>query len=242
MPLSVFVLSRRVTLLGAALGMLFLLPACSTRHWAHVAETSLPPPSGEKVLHTTRLIVHIPETSEGTQCVAYEKYHPICFYNIRDSLEKGLVRGLWPSFPEVIIGSPEDAQPSDYLLQVDVTLDALPPDDAGPGWSAGARSRFRLLREGKVLKEETLASRSRAHFPYGTPLGEGATEVIDATIHHVAQTISLVPETRPDTPVGLPQVASRAMEKSKETPPELSPPQTIPAARAKTENQSAPTK
>jgi hypothetical protein len=188
------------------------LAGCSSHHWAEVGQSQLPPPASERVLHTDRLIIHVANTSEETQCVAYEKYRPVCFYNIRKSLENGLVRGLWPSFPEVIVGSAKDAGPSDYLLQVDVTLDALPPDDAGPGWSAGARSRFRLMREGTVLAEETLASRSRAHFPYGSPLGEGATEVVDATVMHVATAVSCVPESRPDKPKPLPQVAAREMK------------------------------
>jgi hypothetical protein len=182
---------------------------CSTRHWAKVAETELPPPQGERVLHTDRLVVEVRGDSPDTQCVVYEKYRPVCFENIRAALEKGLVRGLWPAFPEVIVGSAWDAEPSDYLLQVDVTLDALPPDDAGPGWSAGARSRFRLMREGEVLVEETLASRSRAQFPYGAPLAEGATEVVDATILHVAEAVSQAEEKRPDQSVALPRVASQ---------------------------------
>lgn len=188
---------------------------CSTHHWARVETSQLPPPPGEKVLHTDRLLVSISEKAAQTQCVAYERFHPVCFYNIREALESGLARSLWPSFPDVVVGSPKDARPSDYLLQLEITLDALPPDDAGPGWSAGARSRFRVIREGKVIAEETLASRSRAHFPYGTPLGEGATEVIDATVLHVANAVSNIPESRPDEPKPLPRVAANPIEVKK---------------------------
>lgn len=194
---------------GVALCLLTCVVGCSTRHWAKVAESELPPPQGERVLHTDRLVVEVVGESPDTQCVAYEKYRPVCFENIRAAVENGLVRGLWPAFPEVVVGSAWDAEPSDYLLQVDLTLDALPPDDAGPGWSAGARSRFRLMREGQVLVEETLASRSRAQFPYGAPLAEGATEVVDATILHVAAAVSQAEEKRPDLPVALPKIASQ---------------------------------
>jgi hypothetical protein len=200
--------------LAFALGLSSLSIGCSTRHWAAVAESELPPPQGQRVLHTDKLVVHVRRESPSTQCVAYEKYRPVCFHNIRDAVANGLVRGLWPAFPEVIVGSPLDADPSDYLLQVDVTLDALPPDEAGPGWSAGARSRYRLIREGKVLAEETIASRSRAQFPYGAPLGEGATEVVDATVLHVATAVSRVPEERPDKAVPLPQIASRKVNEA----------------------------
>lgn len=192
--------------------------ACSTRHRAPIETTQLPPPSGEKVLHTDRIVVHISKEAANTQCVAYERFHPVCFQNIRTALEHGLTRGLWPSFPEVVVGTPENARPSDYLLQVEITLDALPPDDAGPGWSAGARSRFRVIREGKVLAEETLASRSRAHFPYGTPLGEGATEVVDATVLHVATAVSQIPEARPDEPKPLPRVAVNTIDVKRPSP------------------------
>lgn len=222
--------------LVVGLALAGFVSGCSTHHWAEVAQSELPPPAGNKVVHTDRLVVHLTGESDQTQCVAYEKYHPVCFYNVREAVEVGLVRGLWPSYPEVVIGEPKDAGPSDYLLQVDMTLDALPPDEAGPGWSAGARSRFRLMREGKVLAEETLASRSRAHFPYGSPLGEGATEVVDATILHVATVVSQVPESRPDEAKPLPRVASRAMkpDASKKSEAASRTPNSSDSAQAKT--------
>lgn len=193
------------------------------------------------MLHTDRILVHVTNEAAETQCVAYDRFHPVCFHNIRAALESGLARSLWPSFPDVVIGSAKDARPSDYLLQVEVTLDALPPDDAGPGWSAGARSRFRVIREGKVIAEETLASRSRAQFPYGTPLGEGATEVIDATVLHVAEAVSKIPESRPDEPKPLPRVAANPTLPTKggpeKSPGEAAPP--VPSsAQAKTEPSS----
>lgn len=183
--------------------------ACSTHHWAEVAANDLPAPPAERVLHTDRLIVELSSESGETQCVVDDGRHPVCFYNLRSTLEHGLAQSLWPAFPQVVVGKAQHKKPRDYVLQVEVLLDALPPDDAGPGWSAGARSRYRLLREGKVLSEETLASRSRAHFPYGSSLGEGATEVIDATILHISRAVSEVPETYPYEALPLPKVASR---------------------------------
>ncbi len=184
-------------------------------------------------------MIHVTEESRETQCVAYEKFHPVCFYNVRPALEQGLARSLWPTFPEVVIGTPKDAGPSDYLLQVDVTLDALPPDDAGPGWSAGARSRFRLLREGKIVAEETLASRSRAQFAYGAPLGEAATEVMNATVLHVASAIYQVPESRPDAPMPLPRVASRNVApKTPKGKTDKAPSTPAPASQAKSSADS----
>lgn len=204
--------------LGAWVGTIALTSGCSTHHWAPVETSKLPPPPGEKVLHTDRLVVQITNGSQENQCVVYKDNHPICFYNVDNALESGLLRSLWPAFPEVVLGSKKNVGPSDYFLQVEVTLDALPPDESGPGWSAGARSRYRLLRAGKVISEQTMASRSRPHFAYGAPLGEGATEVIDATIVHLAQMVSEVPESRPDAPVPLPAVAARVVVDSKQEP------------------------
>ncbi len=227
---------RTLGLLGILLGA----GGCTTHHWAPIETSQLPPPPGEKVLHTDRIVVHLTDEASETQCVAYERYHPVCFYNIRAALEQGLTRGLWPSFPEVVIGEPKDAGPSDYLLQVEVTLDALPPDDAGPGWSAGARSRFRVLREGKIIAEESLASRSRSQFPYGSPLGEGATEVVDATVLHVAQAVSQIPESRPDEPKPLPRVAARKVDAKKPDKESPAPQKTEPSAPESAQAKSAP--
>ena len=107
--------------------------------WAAVNTAELPPPPGAKVLHSSRLVVHVPESATDPQCLSHEEYQPVCFFNLRASLQKSLPRALWPAFPEVVLGSFEDVGPGDYFLQVDVTLDALPPDAVGPGWSAGAR-------------------------------------------------------------------------------------------------------
>jgi len=196
--------------LGAAATLLALttLTGCTTHHWAGVASSQLPPPPSEAVRHSSRVIVALSSETQEPQCVVGERLHPVCFYNLRPALERGLVRSLWPSFPEVAVGSFADARPGDYVLQVDVMLDALPPDQSGPGWSAGARARFRLMRDGQVLRQETTASRSRPHFAYGSPLGDGATEVIDATIQHIVSSVFLVQEARPYQPAPLPQVAA----------------------------------
>jgi|SRR6187402_1123280 len=201
-------LLARPTCSAGLLIALTWLSGCTTHHWAEVANSSLPPPSGQAVRHSSRVIVALSAETQEPQCVVGERLHPVCFYNLRPALERGLVRSLWPSFPEVMVGQFADARPGDYVLQVDVMLDALPPDPSGPGWSAGARGRFRLMRDGKVLLEETTASRSRPHFAYGSPLGDGATEVIDATIEHIASALFTVQEQRPFQAAPLPQVAA----------------------------------
>ena len=182
-------------------------------------------------------------STENTQCLKYERYRAVCYKEIRGAIEDGLVKSLWPAFPEVLLGDVDDATPNDYILQVEAKMDALPPDSSGPGWSAGAKFRYRLLRDGQTLKEATTASRSRPEFAYGAPLGGAGTEVINASLMHIADEISRVPEQRPFVGVPLPQVAAKEIKptsgSSKQT--EYSPtPSGTKAAKAKTLGEKSP--
>jgi hypothetical protein len=188
-----------------------ILASCTTHHWAQVATSTLPPPPGPKVLHSSPLRVHVADATQDTDCVKHQDHHPVCYFNVRPAIEAGLVKNLWPAFPEVTLGEPEDAAPAEYVLEVDLELDALPPDASGPGWAAGVRGRYRLLRDGETVFESTLATRSRGEFPYGAPLGTGASEAMDAALQHIAREISQVDESRPDPITPLPRVASRVV-------------------------------
>lgn len=207
-PRTSFHRALRLLALG---GLLAGTWGCGTHHWAQVETSALPLPPGEQVIHSSRLLVLVDKKQHDTQCVVYKDYHPVCFFNLREALHSGLSQTLWPAFSEVVLGKEKDIRPGDYVLQIEVMLDALPPDQSGPGWSAGARSRFRLLLDNKVLAEKNMASRSRAHFAYGAPLGEGATEVTNATIFAISQTIAPIPETRAQEAVLLPRVAARTI-------------------------------
>jgi hypothetical protein len=225
--------------LAAWLLPLFLgaLPACTTHHWAEVANSTLPPPAGPKVLHTTRLHVHVLPSTGQTQCLSHQDYRPLCYFNVRPAIEAGLERNLWPAFPEVALGQVEQAEPGDYVLEVDLDMDALPPDASGPGWSAGVRGRYRLLRDGQTRFEGTLATRSRAEFPYGAPLGTGASEAMDAALQHIAREISQVEESQPAPDSPLPRVSSRIipMRKTAAKAPRAEPakpPLAAPAAKS----------
>src|SRR6478752_6772332 len=70
------------------------------------------------------------------------------------------------------------------------------------------------LRDGKVLHEERLGSRSRAAFPYGSALGVGAGEVVAAFAVHVAEVLGAVAEDRPLPRAPLPAVVAEVL-----TPP-----------------------
>lgn len=130
-----------------------------------------------------------------------------------------LSRSFWPSFPATEMGSAKDATEHDYVLEVSFIFELLPPNDAGPGWSTGAKAHYRLLRAGKVLEEETLASRSRADYAYGSPLGEGATDTLDAIADHIVLRVSQVPELKPELPRPLPPVASHSIVAIERTVP-----------------------
>jgi hypothetical protein len=164
------------------------------------------PPLSPPVLHSSRIWVELSDVSENT-CVSPADARLLCFERQRSALSGALGRSLWTSFPVVELGSGEQ-QAGDYVLHVALNLEALPPDATGPGWSAGARGSWRLERDGRTLAGEQVASRSRGDFAYGTPLGIGAGEVIDAVAVRIGMTLGALPETRAVAPVPLPAVAT----------------------------------
>jgi hypothetical protein len=222
-----------------ALG-LALLAGCMQHHEARVQTALLPPPSEAPVQHTGRLWVELGDATWETQCRFPKGQRQVCFAGVRKAAFGALARSLWTSFPEVTLRDGEPVPTGDYLLKLDITLDAMPPDADGPGWSAIAAGGFRLSRDGKTLHEERLGSRSRPAFAYGSALGVGAGEVVDAFAAHVAQVLGAVEEQRPLRPAPLPAVvaevltpaASGAMVDSQ--PAEAAPPVPPPVAGAET--------
>ena len=184
---------------------LLLAAGCSFEHRAPVRSAELPPLS-PPVLHSSRIWVELSDVSENT-CVSPGDARLLCFERQRSALSSALGRSLWTSFPLVELESGEH-QAGDYVLHVALNLEALPPDATGPGWSAGARGSWRLERDGRTLAGEQVASRSRGDFAYGTPLGIGAGEVIDAVAVRIGMTLGTLPETRVVAPVPLPAVAT----------------------------------
>jgi hypothetical protein len=159
--------------------------------------------------HSGRLWIELDGYTEGSQCVSRGE-RPVCFLGVDDQLARSLERVLWPAFPDVRVKRKgDDLSPGDYILLVSLDLDALPPGERGPGWSASASGSWRLIRDGIPLATEKVASRSRSDFPYGHTLAVGASEVVDAIAVHVAVTVGGLPETRPDPAVPLPQVVAR---------------------------------
>ena len=187
---------------------LVLSSGCNLEHHAPLRSAELPPLS-PTVLHANRLWIDVAERMPENDCVALGNARLLCFERLRTTLGRALTHALWTSFPGVEVtrgGKPVPA--GDYLLSVDLDLEALPPDASGPGWSAGARGTWRLERDGKILSGEQVASRSRAEFAYGAPLGVGASEVIDAIAVRIGMTLGGVPESHVIEPVPLPAVAS----------------------------------
>jgi len=164
-------------------------------------------------------------------CVSPKNARLLCFERVRSTLGGALTRSLWTSFPGVEVGA-QKVSPGDYVLHVDLDLEALPPDPQSPGWSAGARGQWSLERDGKTLSGAQVASRSRADFAYGAPLGAGASEVIDAIAVRIGMTLGGVPESRVVAPVPLPEVASVPL------PSPVTSPSSAPAARTQAKTQS----
>ncbi|RYZ08204.1 MAG: hypothetical protein EOO73_09075 [Myxococcales bacterium] len=205
-------------LLGVALPLTFALSGCMQHHEARVQTALLPPPSATAVQHSGRLWVELGEATWENQCRTPKAQRLLCFDGVRRAAFGALERSLWTSFPDVALRDGEALRPGDYLLQLDVTIDAAPPDAEGPGWSAIASGGFRLLRDGKVLHEERLGSRSRAAFAYGRALGVGAGEVVSAFATHVAQVLGAVPEERPLRASPLPAVVAEVLTPASSAP------------------------
>ena len=194
---------------------------CNLEHHAPLRSAELPP-LAPTVLHANRLWVDIAERMPENDCVAPGDARLLCFERLRSTLGSALTRSLWTSFPGVEIARSSKAPPaSDYVLHIDLDLEALPPDANGPGWSAGARGHWRLERDGKMLAGEQVASRSRAEFAYGAPLAAGASEVIDAIAVRVGMTLGGVPESRLLLPIPLPEVATAPLAQSAPAPAAL---------------------
>jgi hypothetical protein len=211
---------------GLGMGLLVASGGCTLEHRAPLRSAELPP-LAPTVLHANRLWIDVAERMPENDCVAPANARLLCFERLRSTLGGALTRSLWPSFPGVQVGAGK-VNPGDYVLHIDLDLEALPPDPQSPGWSAGARGKWRLERDGKTLAGAQVASRSRAEFAYGAPLGTGASEVIDAIAVRIGMTLGGVPESRIVMPVPLPEVASAP----------LASPMVLPAARAEAKTKS----
>jgi hypothetical protein len=227
-------------ILGFSALALCLLAGCM-HHDAQVRTASLPTPSASPVQHTGRLWVELGDATWEHQCRVPKGQREVCFSGVRRAAFGALTRSLWNSFPEVALREGDTVPVGDYLLRLDVTVDALPPDRAErTGWSALATGAFELSRDGQVLRSEKLGSRSRADFGYGSALGVAAGEVVDAFALHVAEVLGTIPEDRPRKPVPLPAVMAEvimpvsapAAPASAERLPEATPPTTTEPAAA----------
>jgi hypothetical protein len=215
-----------------ALGGLFLFAGgCSLEHHAPLRAAELPA-LAPSVLHTSRLWIDVAEQMPENDCVAPGNARLLCFEHLRGTVSGALTRSLWTSFPGVDLLGSKPVPAGDYVLHVNLGLEALPPDATAAGWSAGARGHWRLERNGRTLAGERVASRSRTEFAYGAPLGIGASEVIDAIAVRIGMTLGAIPETRVVEPVPLPEVATAPLAPSAALAP-------APAAAAQTQKSAA---
>jgi hypothetical protein len=197
----------------AGIFALFLLPSCVSSfssHTALVQGAALPPPPEPMVRHSAPLWVNLVPGVSPSACVEPPEARRLCFAELDEAVATALERSLWPSFPRVMpIGRHDEPAPGDYVLNVELSLDAVSPASGGPGWAALAKGNWRLQRDGKELASEDVESRSRAEFAYGSALGAGASEVVDAVALHIAMALGAIPESRPDQPAPLPPVVAK---------------------------------
>jgi hypothetical protein len=201
--------------------LVLLTNGCNLEHHAPLRTAELPP-LAPSVLHANRLWIDVAEHVPENACVAPGHARLLCFEHFRTTLGSALTRSLWSSFPNVAVLGGKPALDGDYVLHVDLELEALAPDETRPGWSAGTRGTWRLERAGmmanQALAGEQVASRSRGDFAYGAPLGIGASEVSDAVAVRIGMALGGVPESRVIAPVPLPEVATAPLP-----PPALQP-------------------
>lgn len=191
---------------------------CNLDHHAPLRSAELPP-LAPTVLHSNRLWLDFAERMPENKCVAPGDARLLCFDRLRSTLGLALTRSLWSSFPGIErLRGGSSAPADDYVLHVDLDLAALPPDASGPGWSAAASGSWRLERTGKTLAGERVTSRSRAEFAYGSELGTGASEVLDAIAIRIGMNLGGVPESRVLSPLPLPPVATAPLTPAEPTP------------------------
>ncbi|HEY4158820.1 MAG TPA: hypothetical protein VGM29_12010 [Polyangiaceae bacterium] len=184
-----------------------LLAGCTLEHHAPLRAAEMPP-IAPPVLHSSRVWIELADGTPETQCVRPETQRTLCFERVQSTFRQSLQRALWTSFPAVEMYDSGAPLPSnEYLLVVELNVEALSPDTTGPGWSAGARGKYRLLRGGKTLVAEGLATRSRSEFAYGEPLALGAAEAVEAIATRIGLALAAVPESHEIAPLPLPAVA-----------------------------------
>ena len=216
--------------LGCA--VLVAFAACMPRHSAPIQTAKLPPLPAQAVRHSDRLWIDLPPEMAAARCVDYEGYQKLCFEGLREGLARSLRHLLWPSFPDVRVREHGDQlTQGDYLLQIEADIDALPPDPERPGWSAALQGRWRLVRDGMPLKSETVATRSRGDFAYGSSLGIAGGEVVDALSAHIASVLIQLPESERTAPVLLPPVAAEDALRPEAAPPSRAAPASEAAPR-----------
>jgi hypothetical protein len=187
------------------------LTGCMPGHQAQVETRPLPPLPDPITRHQSRIYIELPETTtEDSQCLAYEGYQTLCFVGVRAALQDSIKNLIWPGFRDVKIRRfGDELEEGDYLLQVELNLDALPPDASRHGWSAAAKGRWRVVRDGLPVEGQTLSTRSRGDFAYGSGLGTAAGEVVDAVAAHIAQVVVRLPVAEPSPQVLLPPVVAK---------------------------------
>lgn len=194
----------------SALGL--IVSACFQTHSAPVRTSALPPAPDPVVRHASRLWIALDAAVGSDQCVIPRGSRQLCFEEVDTALGSALGRTLWTSFPGISLLSREDTPaPGDYVLKLELRLDAVPPAAGGPGWAAAATGRWQLERDGVALGRERVKSVSRAEFGYGGPLGYAAGEVVDAIAVHIGTVLGAVPEKHPPLPRPLPPVTAEVV-------------------------------
>ena len=107
---------------------------CMQHHEAKVQTALLPPPVASPVQHTGRLWVELGNATWENQCRTPKGQRMLCFDGVRRATFGALERSLWTSCPDVALRDGDAVQAGDYVLTLDVTLNAQQPDGNVQGW------------------------------------------------------------------------------------------------------------
>ena len=187
--------------------LLLIAAGCTPVHTADVAAPALPALPTEAPRHSGRLWLELGGATADRQCSKPTGHSAVCFDGVHAALASVLAQTAWTSFPRVALKEKgDDLVQGDYVLLVALEVEPREPDSSEPGWSALARARWRLVRDGIPVASGEASSRSRAGFAYGSALGVAGGEVVTALGVHIAERIASVPEAKPTAPVPLPPV------------------------------------
>ncbi len=192
---------------GLGLGLLVASGGCNLEHRAPLRSAELPP-LAPTVLHANRLWIDVAERMPENDCVAPANARLLCFERPAQHPRRRAHPLALDQLPGRGSGHAASQPGRLRAARRSRSRGAAPRIQTAPAGPPAHAANGAWNATEKTLAGEQVASRSRADFAYGAPLGDGASEVIAAIAVRIGMTLGGVPESRVLMPVPLPAVAS----------------------------------